>query len=203
MQTNPFLLLLMTALCFYIGRLWLADLRAARAGQKVQCALPGATEATECVVGLAVLGALLILAAETFGEELLGLTEQQTTITALFGLYTLGAAIVEEVIFRGYLVIEKHGAAALWGSVLVMSVLFAALHPFLWHWEDGRLIWSLTAKGWFSTGVIFATSLWLYAMRFCPLNPHRSLAPCIAAHLAGNLGVFAIKCAQGFVHGWF
>jgi hypothetical protein len=39
-------------------------------------------------------------------------------------------------------------------------------------------------------------------VRFLPLNPTRSLLPSIAAHAAKNMGVFAIKYAQGFVTGW-
>ena len=77
------------------------------------------------------------------------------------------------------------------------------LHPFLWEWQQGGLVLHLGAKGWFSTAMIFAGSLWFYAVRFLPANPARSLLPCIAAHAAKNLGVFAIKYAQGFVSGWW
>jgi len=55
--------------------------------------------------------------------------------------------------------------------------------------------------------MVFLFSFWLYAMRFPlrypKLNPSRSLIPCIAAHLAKNLGVFVIKLAQGHVSGWW
>ena len=46
-------------------------------------------------------------------------------------------------------------------------------------------------------------TLWFYAVRFWPLNPTRSLLPCVAAHAAKNLGVLAVKAAQGHVSGWW
>ena len=55
-------------------------------------------------------------------------------MTALFGLYSIvGAPVIEEVIFHGYLVIENLGRAALWAGVVGISLLFAMLHPFLGH----------------------------------------------------------------------
>jgi hypothetical protein len=45
----------------------------------------------------------------------------------------------------------------------------------------------------------FITSLWLYVVRFNPLNPDRSLLPCFMAHTVRNLAVFGIKGAQGFI----
>jgi len=50
---------------------------------------------------------------------------------------------------------------------------------------------------------VFAGSLWFYAVRFASWNPQRSLLPCFAAHAAKNLGVIAVKAAQGFVVGWW
>ena len=144
-----------------------------------------------------------MLGAETAGEYQLGLVEQQSHTTALFGLYTLTAAFVEELIFRGFVVVDNRGRSALWLSITAASVIFALLHPFLWEWRTGALHLKLNSKTWFTTGSIFAGSLWFYAVRFWPLNPGRSLLPCIAAHAAKNLGVFAIKYAQGFVDGWW
>ncbi len=191
----------MTAAGLYVGKLWLDDLRAARAGAPNRGALPGATLATKTAVIIAGAGALVILVGETWGENRLGLTAQQSRVMWLFGGYTLVAAIIEEVIFRGYLVIEGRGPVPLWATAAGASVLFAALHPFLWRWDDAGFALTLTAKGWFSTAAVLATSLWLYAARFGAWNPTRSLLPCIAGHAAKNLGVFAIKYAQGFVGG--
>jgi membrane protease YdiL (CAAX protease family) len=46
------------------------------------------------------------------GEIQLGLDQEQSEITLLFGIYTLVAAIIEEVIFRGYIVINDRGPVA-------------------------------------------------------------------------------------------
>ena len=202
-QDQPLLLAGMIVAAGYMLRLWWNDLTAARRGTPNAQAFPGATSAGGRVIVLAVTGALLLLAVETGGEQALGLTAQQSRMTGLFALYTLAAAFIEELIFRGYLVIETRGRAALLAGIIGASLVFALLHPFLWEWQDGGLEIRADAKGWFSTAMIFAGSLWFYAVRFLPANRTRSLLPCIAAHAAKNLGVFAIKYAQGFVGGWW
>lgn len=202
-QDHPLLLLGLLGATGYVAQLWLDDYRAARRGAPPPRALPGATAAGRGAIALAALGALVLLALETAGESALGLTAQQSSITALFGLYTLAAAFGEELIFRGFLVVEHRGRAALVAGIVGASLLFAGLHPFLWEWRDGALQAHFGAKAWFSTAAVFASSLWFYTVRFWRLNPNHSLLPCIAAHLAKNLGVFAVKYAQGFVHGWW
>jgi len=201
MIQSPLVLLLMTAVSLYLGKLWWDDLRAERAGQPNPRAFPGAMPARPAAIVIAVAGAWVLLAAETWGESALGLSGEQSRMTWLFGAYSLTAAIIEEVIFRGYLVIDRRGPAALWAGAAAASVLFAALHPFLWKWDDAGFALTLGAKGAFSTAVVFATSLWLYAARFGAWNPTRSLLPCIAGHAAKNAGVIAIKAAQGFLGG--
>ncbi|HVU22909.1 MAG TPA: CPBP family intramembrane glutamic endopeptidase [Opitutus sp.] len=201
MTQSPLVLLLMTAVSLYLGKLWWDDLRAERAGQPNPRAFPGATPARPAAIVIAVAGAWVLLAAETWGESALGLSGEQSRMTWLFGAYSLTAAIIEEVIFRGYLVIDRRGPAALWAGAVAASVLFAALHPFLWKWDDAGFVLTLGTKGAFSTAVVFATSLWLYAARFGAWNPTRSLLPCIASHAAKNAGVIAIKAAQGFLGG--
>lgn len=57
----------------------------------------------------------------------------------MFGLNTLVAAFGEEVIFRGYLVVENRGRAALITGMIGASLGFALLHPFLWEWREGGL----------------------------------------------------------------
>lgn len=202
MSDQPLLLLLMIAAGLYVTKLWRDDRQAALAGKPNPGALPGATAAPLKIVIIAILGALILLALETWGEIRLGIAAEQSRITVLFGLYTLSAAIIEEVIFRGYVVVKSNRRVLRWLGIFVASAVFALLHPFLWNWEDG---FSLTPglKGWFSTGMIFLGSLWFYAMRFAGWNAAQSLLPCFAAHLAKNLGVFAIKAQQGFVEGWW
>jgi membrane protease YdiL (CAAX protease family) len=199
MNNNPLLLLLLGAAGLYAGKIWWDDLNAAKRGTPKPGALPGATPATPLAVGIAIVGALILLTVETAGENALGLSAQQTKITWFFGIYTLTAAIIEEVIFRGYLVIEGRGNTWRWVGIFAASTLFAALHPFLWRWDDAGFALTLGAKGAFSTVIVFATSLWLYIARFAPWNRTRSLLPCIAGHAAKNAGVIIIKYAQGFI----
>lgn len=200
----------MTAAGIYAGGLWHTDRRLARAARaqadgsppSAPGLLPGATDAPGSAVWIAVAGAWLILVAETSGEKALGLAAQQSRITWLFGLYSVvSAPIIEELIFRGWIVLTTRGHAVMWTAAAAASILFAALHPFLWRWDDAGFAFTLTTKGWFSTGAVFATSLWLYAARLAGWNPQRSLLPCFAAHAAKNLGVVAIKASAGFVVG--
>jgi len=200
---NPWLLAGMILAGGVVAKWWRDDYRAAQQGIPSPQAFPGATPAGGRALFIAAGGALILLAAETAGEQALGLTEKQSRMTVLFGLYTLVAAFGEELIFRGYLVVENRGRAALLAGVIGASLGFALLHPFLWEWREGSLSLHGDNKAWFSTAAVFAGSLWFYAVRFLPMNPTRSLLPCVAAHLAKNLGVFAIKYAQGFVSGWW
>ena len=199
-MNHPLLLLLMTAAGLYVGKLWRDDRRAVRAGQANPQGLPGATEAPGRAVVIAVAGALAILAAETWGELALGLAGEQSRMTWLFAAYSVAAApLIEELIFRGWLVVDGKGRAWRWAGAVGASVGFAALHPFLWRWDDAGFALTPGAKGWFSTAVVFATSLWFYAARLAAWNPQRSLLPCFAAHGAKNLGVVAVKLAAGFM----
>lgn len=202
MTDSPLLHALIIAGGMWVLKIWLDDLRSGRTGHPHPSALPGAVAAPPLAVIIAVAGALVLLGLETAGEHALGLTEKQSRMTVLFGISTLAAAIIEEVIFRGFIVVNGRGPGLRLAGIIGASLLFALLHPFLWKWEDG-LIWTIDAKGWFSTGAIFAGSLWFYAVRFAGFNPGHSLLPCFAAHAAKNLGVFAIKAVQGFVDGWW
>jgi membrane protease YdiL (CAAX protease family) len=203
MNDQPALLLLMIAAGFYTLKLWREDYLASCAGQPHARPLPGATPAPLRASLIAAAGALLLLSAETWGEIRLGLSDQQSQITGLFAIYTLMAAFLEELMFRGFLVIEDRGPALRWVGVVGASVGFAALHPFLWQWEAGDFTWTLTAKGGFSTAVVFVSSLWFYTVRFAGFNPQRSLIPCIVAHATKNLGVIIIKAGSGFLVGWY
>jgi membrane protease YdiL (CAAX protease family) len=202
-QDQPLLLALMIAATGVVAKWWIGDYRAAARQAPSPRPLPGATPAPGTATVVAVAGALLLLAAETAGEYALGISERQSRITFLFGVYTLAAAFPEELIFRGYVVVTGRGRAMLAGSVIGASLLFALLHPFLWEWEKGAVVLHGDAKAWFSTGAVFAGSLWFYFVRFMPLNPQQSLLPCVAAHAAKNLGVVAVKLAQGHVSGWW
>ena len=201
-MNHPLLLLAFTIAGIYVAKLWRDDLRASRAGRPNTNAFPGATAAPRRAVVIAIVGALVLLAAETAGEIALDVAGEQSTMTWLFALYSVSAApIIEELIFRGWIVVENRGRAALWAGAIVASVAFAALHPFLWRWDDAGFALTPGTKGAFSTAVVFATSLWFYVARLAPWNPQRSLLPCFAAHAAKNLGVVAVKAATGFMGG--
>ena len=207
----------MTAVGLYAMHLWRQDYLAAKFGRPIAGALPGATPCSIKACLIAAFGALVILTIETMGEVRLELSDEQSTMTVLFGFYTLIAAFIEELIFRGFIVIESRNKIFRWTGILAASALFAALHPFLWEWNMGDapgwqalLLWrwnewitfTLTPKGWFSTIIVFLSSLWFYFVRFAVFNPSRSLLPSIVAHATKNLGVFIIKLAQGFIDGW-
>jgi len=202
-QDGPLVILFVAAFAIWLFRQWLGDLREARAGRPHPQAWPGAVPSPSPIIILAVVGSLALLAFETCGEYALGISEQQKNISVLFLLAMVSAAFYEELIFRGFLVITGRGSAALLAGIVGFSLLFSLLHPFLWDWKDGGLVFDFSLKAWWSTALVFASSLWFYTVRFLPLNPARSLIPCFAAHLAKNLGVFAIKLAQGHVTSWW
>lgn len=216
----------------YFFWLWLEDYRAntgrllARAadhseetpGPKTAIAqgLPGAMPASWFATTIAILGALVILAAEVAGEYGLEVVEDQTTMSVLFGIYTLAAAFIEELVFRGFLFFDRYGKWVLYGSILLISILFALIHPYIWSYDVpenqppwlfwkwlGLNIWQpdgqLKIQPLFSTFILLVNSLWFYYVRMFPPNRYRSLIPCVAAHMASNLGVFLVKACQGKV----
>jgi hypothetical protein len=212
-QDDPLLLLAVAGLTAYVFYVWVGDYRRGLAGPPDARAFPGATPCPATAIMVAVAGALALLGMETGGEYALGISQQQSNITALFLVAMIGAAFGEELVFRGFLVVTTRGRAILFLSITGFSLLFALGHPFLWDWKSlaegqpKQLIFDFSLKAWWSTAMVFLFSFWLYAMRFPlrypKLNPSRSLIPCIAAHLAKNLGVFVIKLAQGHVSGWW
>ena len=198
MSENPIMILLYLGIAAYVGKLYWGDYKAQASGVPKEGAMPGAFKTSIGVLVLASIGALLILAAETGGEIALGVASKQSEMVWYFVFVIMAAGIVEEVIFRGYLVIDKKGTAALVASCVGFSLIFAIIHGHFWSTEDG-FEWTFTTKAFFSTGILFANSLWFYACRFGPWNKTRSLFPCMAAHVASNLGVFIVKLAQGYI----
>lgn len=208
MTDSPLIVLLLFAGALYLAHLWLSDLRAARAGRPNPNALPGASPASLIAISVAILGAFALVGLETGGEIALGVSDQQSDITAFFLLAMIGAGIIEEVVFRGYLVITSRTRAILWASVVGFSLLFALAHYQYYTEvpEDGGftdLSLQLDPKAAWSLLLLFLNSLWFYFVRFFPLNPSHSLLPCFAAHIASNLGVFFVKAAQGHVTSFF
>lgn len=205
---NPVGVALFSLVALWLARTWLRDAREYPQGG----GLPGASRCPARAVVVAVAGTLALLALETLGEIRLGLANAQKDVSWLALPMFAAAAFTEEVIFRGYLVVERRGNAVKWASAVAFSLLFALLHDHLWHFEmpadrsagtfaalrEGFAT-DFSAKAVFSTVFIFAGSLWFYFVRFFRWNPHASLAAPVAAHLAKNLAVFFVKLAQGHV----
>jgi uncharacterized protein len=204
-MNDPLFLVFGICMAAYFARLWWLDTRTSRSREGSPIAnggLPGATLPTPRAIVIGVVGALILVAVETWGELALGVSGEQSEITVLFAIYSvLGAAIVEELVFRGFIVVDGKGSRWLIASTTGASVLFALAHPHLWKWEDGAFSWHLDTKGWFSTISLFVGSIWFYMCRFASWNSSRSLLPCFAAHAGKNLAVVLIKLAQGFIIG--
>lgn len=178
--------------------LWLRDFRS-RAAPTHPHPFPGATSCPATFVLVAGLLGLALVAVEFAGELMLGIEGEQLVLTPLFAVWTLIAAPTEEIVFRGFLVVQGRGKLVLWISIVFFSTAFAVIHPFLWTWDSEGFRWSADTKGWFSTAFAFSGSLLFYGLRFNRWNTKLSLLPCFAAHLAKNIGVIAIKAGQGFI----
>ena len=155
--------------------------------------MPGATPVGWTAILVAVTGALLILGTEVAGEYQLGVVEDQSSMSILFGIYTLAAAFIEELIFRGFLFFDRFGKKWLWGSILLISIFFALIHPYIWSYELpenqppwlfwkylGLNIWKengqLNIQPIFATCILFVNSMWFY------LDPIFSTEPLSIAH---------------------
>jgi membrane protease YdiL (CAAX protease family) len=192
------MVLIYVAVAVAVGYMYRGDYLTARSGAKDPKALPGALPCDLGVWLVGAIGALLILSVETGGEMLLGLVTSQSEMVWYFVFVIVAAGIVEEVVFRGFLVVEHKGRAALVGSCVGFSLLFALGHGHFWSTQNG-FEWAFTVKAAFSTTILFANSIWFYALRFGPWNPNRSIFPCMLAHALSNLGVFVVKWVQGYV----
>ena len=213
MTDSPFAIALTMLAALISGRFWWQDFQASRTGAPNPSALPGAVDCPKRFLVAATFGAILLVGLESAGEILLGLAEGQKDITVLFLGAMLAAAIVEEIVFRGYLVVHGRGRALFVAGAVGASLLFALMHDFLWQYQpaEGKPWWhmqdafspSFTGNGWYSFSFAFAVSLYFYWVRFHPHNTVHSLLPCFLAHAARNVAVFAMKAAQGHVTGWF
>ena len=208
MSDSPLLILVAFAAALYLLKLWIDDVRAARAGSPNPKALPGASLAPSLALWIGALGAAFLVVLETAGELALGVSAEQSDITVIFLFAMIGAGILEEVVFRGFLVVQNRGRALLILSIIGFSLLFALLHfqyyteiPEDGTWRDVELV--ITTKSGWSLLLLFLNSIWFYAVRFGPWNPSRSLLPCFVAHVTSNVGVFVVKLFQGHVTGLY
>ena len=198
MNENPLMILLYVGVAGYVGNMYWGDYKASKAGQPNAGAMPGAYGAPVAAFIIGAIGALLLLGLETWGEIALGVADEQSEMVWFFVFAIIAAGVVEEVIFRGFLVVENKGRAVLIATCVGFSLIFAIIHAHFWSTEDG-FEWTFTAKAFLSTGILFANSLWFYAIRFGPWNPKGSIFPCMLAHAASNFGVFVVKWVQGYV----
>lgn len=198
LNENPLMILLYVAIAAFLLHMYWGDYQADRSGTPNPKAMPGARGFSWNIAVMGILGSLFLLGVETGGEQALGISEEQSEMVWYFVFAIVCAGVVEEVIFRGFLVVENRGRAVLIASCVGFSLIFALIHGYFWSTEDG-FAWTFTSKAFFTTGILFANSLWWYAIRFSPCNPQRSIFPCMIAHAASNLGVFGVKLVQGYV----
>ena len=189
------MILLYVGAAAFVLHMYRVDYIVVKLGEIRSGAMPGAENASLMSFLIATLGALILLGIETCGEIALGLVNEQSEMLWYFLPVIIAAGVIEEVIFRGYLVVTDKGKALFVTSCVGFSLFFAIIHPHLWSAEDG-FAWTLSGKAFFSTSILFANSLWFYVARFGPWNPSRSIFPCMLAHGASNLGVFLIKMSQ-------
>ena len=93
-----------------------------------------------------VLAGLVLLGNAVIGEYALGLVELQSEMVWFFLFASLSAGVIEELVFRGYLVLENKGRnALLFLSCIGFSLLFALIHGHLWSTERALLGFFLQA----------------------------------------------------------
>ena len=195
---GPIVSILVFGMAGWFLKQWFSDRKDAMAGNPHPKGLPGATECSNKAIAFGVAGGIGIALLVTAAEFAAGVAGDQSEIAASALLGMLGAAVIEEVIVRSWIVVTKKGKRMLIGSCIVVSLAFALGHPFLWDTEDG-LRFKAELQPMISACGIFSISLWLYAARFLPLNPKHSLLPCFAGHAAFNIVVFIVKLALGLV----
>ncbi len=207
-QDNPTFAIVNFAIAAYLFYLWLGDYKYfCLKGEARKGSLEGATPAPLKLSVIAIVLSLLLLGVHTLSEVSLGVETEQTKVAPWALFSWIGAAFVEELIFRGYLVVQNKGRGFLLGSILLASLVFAFGHPFMWDYtvEEGASIFSgvwtfkISAQTILTTLAVFECSLLFYVLRFISANKNRSLIPCILAHCAYNIGVFLIKAWQGFI----
>ena len=181
--------LLYCALGLFVLIAWARERRKRTLNGESEKFWPGTTYAPMGAYFVAAAGAILITIAEAAVEKRAGLTEMQSVLPAIFIFQLLGASVVEEMLFRGFVAPGELFGRKLLALMIIGSLVFALIHNFDLSEPEGQV----------NAAFAFITSLWLYVVRFNPLNPDRSLLPCFMAHTVRNLAVFGIKWGQGFV----
>ncbi|MAV39503.1 MAG: CPBP family intramembrane metalloprotease [Puniceicoccaceae bacterium] len=198
MNEDPLIIAFYLAIALYLGHVYRLDIQAFSKGVPNAKALPGAVPIPALLTVASVLLGIVLLGNAVIGEYALGLVDAQSEMVWFFIFASLSAGVIEEIVFRGYLVFENRGRNALLLSCLAFSLLFALIHGYLWSFEDG-FSWVFTVQSIYNTWILFINSLVFYGIRFGPWNPQRSMLPSIIAHMVFNLGVFLVKWMQGFI----
>ena len=206
MSDHPLVTLVFFGAALYLLKLWIEDTRALANGETRPQALPGTAWAPRGLLILAAVLAVTLVGVETAGEYALGTSDAQSTLAWLSLLALLAAGVIEEILFRGYLVVTTKGKAALVGSIVGFSALFAVLHvQYYLDWGEEaawhQFTWAFDTQSAWTLTILFVNSLFFYTLRFHPANKTRSLLPCFIAHATSNLAVFFVKLAQGHIEG--
>jgi len=172
-----------------VGLAWFNEYRKRRGNPGPELFWPGTTRAPLSGILIIVSGILLITVAETCAEIHFQVTAQQSVSNLHILGATIGAAIVEEMVFRGFAAPSQLRGVKLLGLIVVGSIIFSLIHGFDFSTVQGRI--SIIAT--------FFISVWLYLGRYNPLNPERSILPCLIGHVVRNIAVFGVKWSQGFV----
>ncbi|NBV38946.1 MAG: CPBP family intramembrane metalloprotease [Verrucomicrobia bacterium] len=183
---QPFLYFLLGAVVLIA---WAKEVQERKIKASAEGFWPGTTSSSLASVLLSVSGILLITLAESCVEIRYQVAHEQSSLVAITILSLLGAAVVEEIVFRGFVAPAHLTGLKLLMVVLIGSAVFALFHGFNLSTTQGKISFIFA----------FLTSVWLYFARFNPLNSQRSLLPCLVGHCVRNLAVFGIKWAQGFI----
>lgn len=198
MNDSIFVNFIYCGIALYLVNVYRIDIRKFICNESNPKALPGASPASPLLLAASILGAFVLLGMAVIGEYALGLVEAQSELVWYSVFALLAAGIIEELVFRGYLVVRGKGSVVLVMSCLFFSLVFALVHGGFWDTENG-FSWNFSTQAYFNSSIWFVNSLCFYALRFGPWNPTQSIIPSIVAHMALNLGVYVVKLSQGFI----
>ena len=209
MINDPLITVAGFLIALWLLRSWIADAHHhARTGHRRAYAFPGATWTAPALSLIGAGLAIVLVLLYSWVEWSLGIHTLQSTLSFWQIPAILAAPVIEEIVFRGYLVILSRGRKLLILSIILSSLLFALMHPYGWAITVPDSIFDLSSwsirltpdlQFLLTTLYLFLLSLLCFALRFHPGNPNHSLLPCFWAHLAANITVLVVKLSQGFV----
>ena len=179
-----------------VAYVWFSEYQKRKTNPGPELFWPGTTQAPISGILITVSGILLLTIAETCAEIHYHVTASQSVSNLHILGATLGAAIIEEMVFRGFAAPSHLRGFKLLGLIVIGSIIFSSFHNFNPETQQFSLN---TVQGRISLITTFFISIWLYLGRYNPLNPERSILPCLIGHAVRNLAVFGVKWAQGFV----